>query len=161
MSPRRSARIRAAGSISRTSSAHGKTVGPAAPQIDKLRLFYNHPGFIEPTAERVAAAWSEIPPERRDRARLLFTAHSIPVAMAERSPYEQQLREACRLVAEPLAVSQVQSANLHRWDLVFQSRSGPPSQPWLEPDIRDRIRQLPAEGIQDIVVAPIGFLAGT
>ena len=136
-----------------------QTVGLAAAKIDKLRLFYNHPGFIEPTAERVAAAWDEIPPERREDALLLFTAHSIPVAMAERSPYEQQLREACRLVAEPLAVVQDAANISHRWSLAFQSRSGPPSQAWLEPDIRDRIRQLPAEGVRDVVLVPIGFLA--
>jgi ferrochelatase len=188
-----------------------QTVGPAAAKIDKLRLFYNHPGFIEPTAERVAAAWDEIPPERREDALLLFTAHSIPVAMAERSPYERQLREACRLVAKvlsevsPLPLGEgpgVRAAGSGQWsvasgqhettvanpqslipnplshdphpspppkgegtkkgvifDLAFQSRSGPPSQAWLEPDIRDRIRQLPAEGIRDIVLVPIGFLA--
>jgi ferrochelatase len=143
-------------------------VGPAAPHIDKLRLFYNHPGFIEPTVERVAAAWAEIPPERQPQARLLFTAHSIPTAMAERSPYERQLREACRLVTELLSVisplpkgegTTAATSPPIPWDLVFQSRSGPPSQPWLEPDIHDRIRQLAAEGIRDIVVAPIGFLA--
>ena len=82
--------------IERTRAA----VGPDAPQIDKLRLFYNHPGFIEATAERVVEAFAEIPPERRDRARLIYTAHSIPAAMAARSPYEHQLREACRLVSE-------------------------------------------------------------
>jgi protoporphyrin/coproporphyrin ferrochelatase len=159
-----------------------QTVGPDAPEIDKLRLFYNHPSFIEPTAERAAAAWNEIPPERRDRALLLFTAHSLPVAMAARCPYERQLREACRLVVEGTQSSQspnlqITSSPDHHglhpsplpegegtsstvaWDLAFQSRSGPPSQPWLEPDIRDRIRRLPAEGIQDIVVVPIGFLA--
>ena len=130
-------------------------VGPAAPQIDKLRLFYNHPGFIGPMAERVAAAWNEIPPERRDRARLLFTAHSIPAAMAQPSPYEHQLHEACRGAVEPLSASHGRSLP---WDLVFQSRSGPPSQRWLEPDVRDHIRQLRADGIRDIVVAPIGFL---
>jgi protoporphyrin/coproporphyrin ferrochelatase len=139
-----------------------QTVGPAAPRIDKLRLFYNHPGFIHPAAERVAAAWNEIPPERREQTLLLFTAHSIPVAMAERSPYEQQLREAMNLVigtllsASPLPKGEVTTV---LFDLAFQSRSGPLSQPWLEPDIRDRIRQLPAEGIQDIVVVPISFLA--
>ena len=139
-----------------------KTVGPAAPKIDKLRLFYNHPGFIHPTAERVAAAWNEIPPERRDQTLLLFTAHSLPVAMAEQSPYERQLREACRLVVEVLAsISPLPLGERTgvMFDLVFQSRSGPSSQTWLEPDIHDRIRQLPAEGIRDIVVVPIGFLA--
>ena len=145
-----------------------QTVGLATARIDKLRLFYNHPGFIHATAERLAAAWNEIPPDRRNQTLLLFTAHSIPAAMAERSPYERQLREACRLVIEGSGVrgqgSEIsnlqisQSPNLPI-DIVFQSRSGPPSQAWLEPDIRDRIRQLPAEGIQDIVVVPIGFLA--
>jgi ferrochelatase len=141
-----------------------QTVGPAAPKIEKLRLFYNHPGFIEPTAERVAAAWSKIPFERREDAMLLFTAHSIPVAMAEHFPYEQQLREACGLVVEilsevsPLLLGEGTSKGVI-FDLAFQSRSGPPSQAWLEPDIRDRIRQLPAEGIRDIVFVPIGFLA--
>lgn len=130
-------------------------VGPDAPQIDKLRLFYNHPGFIEPMIDRVAAALAEVPPEQRDRARILFTAHSIPQAMAERSPYEHQLREACRLVMEPLVASHTCSIP---WDLVFQSRSGPPSQPWLGPDIRDHIRQLHTAGVDCIVVVPIGFL---
>lgn len=131
-------------------------VGPAAPQIDKLRLFYNHPGFIEPMAERVAAAWNEIPPERRDRAHLVFTAHSIPTSMAEHSPYERQLREACRLVQS--AVDSRLQISESQTSLAFQSRSGPPSQPWLAPDIRDHIRRLHDDGIKDIVVAPIGFL---
>ena len=134
-----------------------RTIGPAAPKIDKLRLFYNHPGFIHPTAERVAAAWNEVPPDRRDRTLLLFTAHSLPLA-AERSPYERHLGEACRLVVEVLLDSRPLGDGII-FDVVFQSRSGPPSQPWLEPDIRDRIRQLPAEGIQNVVVVPIGFLA--
>ncbi len=131
-----------------------QAVGDEAPAIDKLRLFYNHPGFIESMADRVSAALGEIPPERRERARLIFTAHSIPTSMAAASPYEHQLREACRLVAEPLAVSYSQ------WHLVFQSRSGPPAQPWLGPDILEFIRRLhDAETIEDIVVAPIGFMA--
>lgn len=131
-------------------------VGPAAPQIQKLRLFYNHPGFIESMAQRVAAALDEIPAQRRSAARLIYTAHSIPVAAAARSPYEHQLREACRLVTEsiqPLAASHA------GWELAFQSRSGPPSQPWLEPDIRDHIRQLhAAQPPADVVIVPLGFL---
>ncbi|MEN6497820.1 MAG: ferrochelatase [Thermoguttaceae bacterium] len=127
-------------------------VGPEAPQIDKLRLFYNHPGFIEPMADHLAAALEQVPAERRDAVPLLFTAHSIPRSMADVSPYEEQLHEACRLVA--------QRAGRGQWQLVYQSRSGPPSQPWLEPDLKDRIAQLhQAEAIQDVVVVPIGYLS--
>ena len=140
-------------------------VGPTAPQIEKLRLFYNHPGFIEAMADCVAAALNEVPAERRDAARLIFTAHSVPVAMAERSPYERQLREACRLVSKLVQGSVFShdpkgSAPPATWQLVYQSRSGPPSQPWLQPDIRNHVRQLHAAGgVQDIVIVPIGFLA--
>jgi protoporphyrin/coproporphyrin ferrochelatase len=146
-----------------------QAVGPDAPQIDKLRLFYNHPGFIEAMAERVIEAFDEIPPERRGQARLVYTAHSIPAAWAERSSYERQLREACGLVTElvrqrgalphttsPLPPGEGQGEG---WSLVFQSRSGPPRQPWLGPDIGDYIRQLHAAGpVSDLVVVPIGFL---
>jgi protoporphyrin/coproporphyrin ferrochelatase len=204
-----------------------QAVGPEAPRIDKLRLFYNHPGFIESTADRVVEALAEIPPERQPAARFIFTAHSIPTSLAARSPYESQLREACRLVMEhvgdegrgasnggrgagdekiqqsfavsptisprPLAgegprvraepISKSQNPKILPWSLAFQSRSGPPSQPWLEPDIRDAIRKLheseasdcpdfrglrrtPMVGengtvrfVKDIVIIPIGFLA--
>lgn len=126
-------------------------VGSGAPQIDKLRLFYNHPGFIRPMAEHVAAALAEVPAERRDDARLLFTAHSLPVATAAKCAYQSQLREACRLVAEHV--------ERRDWQLVFQSRSGPPSQPWLEPALADSLRGLAERGEAcDVVVAPIGFL---
>lgn len=140
-----------------------QTVGPDAPQIDKLRLFYNHPGFIESVADRVAAALAEIPQERRIAARLIFTAHSIPAAMAERSPYERQLREACRLVVERVTCDEGREkrgeGTVISWSLVFQSRSGPPSQPWLGPDIREHIRQShAAEKIADAVIVPLGFL---
>lgn len=121
-------------------------VGPEAPQVEKLRLFYNHPGFIEAMADRV---WDAL--EECKSARLIFTAHSIPAAMAASSPYESQLREACRLVAERLGRTD--------WDLAYQNRSGPPSQPWLGPDIRDHLRALAAAGeVRDLVIAPIGFL---
>ena len=138
-----------------------QAVGPQAPQIEKLRLFYNHPGFIEATSQRTAAAIAEVPHQRRPAARLLFTAHSIPTAMAEHSPYEHQLREACRLVAEQLTLLvAAQDYVAPAWDLVYQSRSGPPSQPWLEPDIGDHIRQLHAAGeVEDVVIVPLGFLA--
>jgi ferrochelatase len=126
-------------------------VGPEAPRIDKLRLFYNHPGFIEAMASRAQDALDEIPAERRPAARLVFTAHSIPVAMAETSPYEGQVREACRLVAERLGRAD--------WLLAYQSRSGPPSQPWLGPDVRDVVREMAtASPGSDVVLVPIGFV---
>ncbi len=126
-------------------------VGPQSPQIDKLRVFYNHPGFIHPMADRVREALQQIPPGRRAGAELVYTAHSIPTAVAGQSEYETQLQEACRLV----------SAELGRDDahLVYQSRSGPPSQPWLEPDICDYLRARHAAGCRDIVVVPIGFIS--
>jgi len=126
-------------------------VGVGAPEVDKLRAFYNHPGFIKPTVENVRRAWEQIPQERRATARVAFTAHSIPKAMAAGCSYENQLKEVCELVAENL--------NLHNWSLVYQSRSGPPSQPWLQPDILTHLSDLKAEGITDVVVAPVGFIS--
>jgi len=126
-------------------------VGPAAPQVEKLRLFYNHPGFIEPMADRVASALAQIPEQRRSAARLIFTAHSIPVAMAKSCEYETQLRNACGLVAERVKRPE--------WELAYQSRSGSPHQPWLEPDVQQHLRDLrEASGVSDVVVVPIGFL---
>ena len=126
-------------------------VGPNAPRVDKLRAFYNHPGFVEPNIEHVRAALDQIPSERRGRAPLAFTAHSIPQSMAAGCDYLSQLEETCRLVAEGLGHQ--------HWRLVFQSRSGPPQQPWLEPDICDHLRVLKAEGATDVVVAPVGFIS--
>ena len=129
-----------------------EAAGPGAPEVLKLRLFYNHPGFIEPMAERVAAALSRIPPERRPAAAMVFTAHSVPLSMAETSRYVQQVEEACRLVAE--------RAGCARYRLVYQSRSGAPGQPWLGPDILDYLRELAAPGsVRDVVVAPVGFIS--
>jgi ferrochelatase len=126
-------------------------VGPEAPRIDRLRMFFNHPLFLETMIQRVAQAFSQIPADRRSRAFLVFTAHSIPLGMAQNCQYEAQLREACRLVAESFAG--------HAWRLAYQSRSGPPSQPWLEPDIGDALRELSRQGTKDVVVVPIGFVS--
>ncbi len=126
-------------------------VGDGAPRIDKLRVFYNHPGFVEASADRVRDALSRIQPDKETEVRLVFTAHSIPSSMADTSAYQAQLRETSRLVAE--------SANAPHWDLVFQSRSGPPTQPWLQPDILDHLRQLRTEGVQNVVIAPVGFIS--
>ena len=124
--------------------------GSAAPVVDKLRVFYNHPGFIDPMVRNVSKSLERVPAENRSSAEILFTAHSIPVSMTHGSPYVTQLEEACRLVAAAVGVKHYQ--------LVYQSRSGPPSQPWLEPDICSYLRNRAASGgLSDVVVAPIGF----
>lgn len=125
--------------------------GAGAPEVDKLRVFYNHPGFIGPVTENVKIALNQIPPERRASAHIAFTAHSIPTVMAESSRYVMQLTEACNLVAAAVGASD--------FKLVYQSRSGPPSQPWLGPDISDHIRELHDSGKKDLVISPIGFVS--
>jgi ferrochelatase len=127
-------------------------VGAGAPEIDKLRAFWNHPGFIEPLTENVRAALSAIPAARRAAARIAFTAHSLPLSMAETCDYKTQLLDAAGLIAERLD-------SAPPWELVYQSRSGPPSQPWLEPDLLDHLDSLAGEGVGDVLVAPIGFVA--
>jgi ferrochelatase len=129
-----------------------QAAGARAPVIEKLRAFWNHPGFIEPMAANTVEAFGEVPLERRARTRLVFTGHSIPLAMAATCDYGEQLRDAARLVVERLR-------DAPPWQLVYQSRSGPPSQPWLEPDVLDHIEALAAAGVTDVVVVPIGFLS--
>ncbi len=120
--------------------------------VDKLRAYFNHPGFIGPMIERVRDALERVPAERRAAARVIYTAHSIPTAMAAISAYEAQLAEAAGLVSAGLGLS--------GHEIAYQSRSGPPAQPWLEPDVSDVVRRLAAEGAtRDVVVVPIGFLS--
>jgi ferrochelatase len=126
-------------------------VGPGAPVIDKLRAFHDHPGFVEANADRVREALGSLPPARRDAARIAFTAHSLPASMAAGCDYVVQLRETCTLVAAAIPHA--------HWALAYQSRSGPAAQPWLEPDILDHLDALRAEGVQDVVVAPVGFVS--
>jgi protoporphyrin/coproporphyrin ferrochelatase len=114
-----------------------------APEIQKLRKFYNHPLFIEAQADEVRTAL------KGRSARIIFTAHSVPLGMAETSDYQKQLQESCRLVAE--------SVGSNDWRLVYQSRSGPPGQPWLEPDIADVMREV--EPGAEVAVVPIGFVS--
>ncbi|MEN6451760.1 MAG: ferrochelatase, partial [Thermoguttaceae bacterium] len=94
----------------------------------------------------------------RNDVRLIFTAHSIPTAMAEQSPYVAQLREACALVVDRLRERGLGASVPNAWELAFQSRSGPTQQPWLGPDIQDRLGQLHQAGVGSVVIAPIGFL---
>jgi protoporphyrin/coproporphyrin ferrochelatase len=142
--------------------------GREAPRIDKIRPYYSNDGFIGPFARATGEAIASLPPGVREQARLVFTAHSIPVAMASASGsvsgasggtaqagpggrYAAELTHAARLITERLGGSRP-------WDLVFQSRSGPPAQPWLEPDICDHIRTLAKDGVQGVVVIPVGFV---
>jgi ferrochelatase len=126
-------------------------VGPEAPRVSPLRKFFDHPGFIAASADHLRTALAQLPPGRQQRARVVFTAHSIPQSMARVSAYEAQLRTACRLVADAGGAS--------AWELAYQSRSGSPAQPWLGPDIEERLEALRTEGVKDVVVAPIGFLS--
>jgi len=119
-------------------------VGRGAPRIEKLRVFYNHPLFVEANVDYVRAVW-------KDEAHLVFTAHSIPESMAANCDYAAQLTETGSLIARAL--------NIENWQLVYQSRSGSPSQPWLGPDVSDHLRMLAGEGVKDVVVAPIGFVS--
>jgi ferrochelatase len=117
-------------------------VGDGAPRIDKIRPFPSHPLFIEAMTDRVRPGLAELP-----EGRLVFTAHSVPATMAQASPYVRQLEEACRRVAA--------GVGRRDWKLVFQSRSGPPDQPWLEPELDCYLREIKS----DVVIAPIGFLS--
>ncbi|MBI1346318.1 ferrochelatase [bacterium] len=134
-------------------TAAQQVVGEQAPAIDKLRMFYNHPRFIAANVDRLKSAIQQLPDNVRDTARILFTAHSIPMLMADNCNYVRQLNETCRLIAEQLGLPSA------RWQLVYQSRSGRPQDPWLEPDILDAIRAQHAAGTTGVVVAPIGFLS--
>jgi ferrochelatase len=123
--------------------------GEDAPRVDKLRVFYNHPGFVKACTDRVCEALTQFSSTERTALSLVATAHSIPCSMSDTSDYVKQLRETVRLVGEEVG--------LERRDLVFQSRSGSPAQPWLEPDIVDHLHRLHAEGVRNVLVAPLGF----
>jgi ferrochelatase len=128
-------------------------VGAGAPVIEKTRVFYNHPEFIAANSDRIREALAQVSPEERSRVHLTFTAHSIPMSMANGSSYEMQLKETCRLVASDLSVP------AGRWSLVYQSRSGRPQDPWLQPDILDHLRNLKEQGKTHVIIHPVGFLS--
>ena len=144
--------------------------GAAELRVDKLRHFYNHPGFVRPMIDATLAALGELPADVRDRAELAFTTHSIPLSMAESSgapedpargtpggAYVAQHLEVAELVAE--AVAEATGVADRPWQLVFQSRSGAPHIPWLEPDICDHLAALHADGVASAVMIPIGFVS--
>lgn len=127
-------------------------VGSGAPEIDKLRMFFNHPSFVSALVGETEAALEAIPVERHRTTQLVYTAHSIPEAMSGNCAYAAQLTETARLVSERLG--DFSSA------LVYQSRSGPPTQPWLVPDVCDHLRLIRSENrFTDVVIVPIGFLS--
>lgn len=118
--------------------------------VTYVESWYAHEGFIAANAAHVEAALARLPADARDRARLVFTAHSIPLAMADRSRYREQLAESARLVAERVG--------RRDWALVYQSRSGRPEDPWLDPDVSDYLRIERARGLTSAVLCPIGFV---
>jgi ferrochelatase len=121
--------------------------GTEAMVIEKLNNFWNRDEFIAAMTERVQSAMAEVP----NAEQLIFTAHSIPMTMADASPYVRQLKEASARVAAACGMS--------NWTLVYQSRSGPPTQPWLAPDICEHLRAQHAAGMQRVIVCPIGFMS--
>ncbi|WP_219416104.1 ferrochelatase [Pseudonocardia nigra] len=136
-----------------------EAVGAEAPELVKMRHFFDHPQFVAANADAVRAARARLPEQVRDRARIVFTAHSVPVAAdAAGGPpedggylYSRQVAEAARLVAAELGTAD--------FDVVWQSRSGPPQVPWLEPDVVDHLDALRAAGTPAVVVAPVGFVS--
>jgi len=126
-------------------------------QIDKVRQFFDHPGFVQPFTDSLRSALAEFEAQGYESVTVLFSTHSIPDADAERSgpdghAYEQQhLAVAARIMAD--------LGSTVPWQLVYQSRSGPPTQPWLEPDVNDVIAALPEDGVQAVAVVPLGFVS--
>ncbi|MFE3826388.1 ferrochelatase [Streptomyces sp. NPDC059092] len=140
--------------------------GIEPPRVDKLRHYFNHPGFLEPMIDGVLASLAELPEEVRAGARLAFTTHSIPVAAADTSGPAEGHGEGGAYVAQHLDVARLVVAAVHAetgiaypWQLVYQSRSGAPHIPWLEPDICEHLETLSAEGVPAVVMAPIGFVS--
>jgi ferrochelatase len=127
-------------------------VGEGAPEVDKLRVFFNHPRFLDAVADRVEEALQAVPGGTRDSVQVVYTAHSIPTSMAQSSDYVQQLEEVRRIISERL--------NITNHVLTYQSRSGAPGQPWLGPDVLDHLREVKSGNLADsVVLAPIGFIS--
>ena len=124
-------------------------IGAGAPAIDYCDGWHDHPLFLQTWVELIESAYAKIA-DRKDTTPLVFTAHSLPAAMAARSPYVNQLHASASMIADKLSAA--------NWTLAYQSRSGKPADPWLEPDIGQVIRKLGHEGCKDAVVAPIGFV---
>ncbi|MEV0037625.1 ferrochelatase [Streptomyces sp. NPDC050804] len=140
--------------------------GLEPPRVDKLRHYFNHPGFLRPMVEGVLASLADLPESVRADAHLAFTTHSIPVASADSSGPVEDHGEGGAYVAQHLATARLIVAAVREetgieypWRLVYQSRSGAPHIPWLEPDICDHLETLHGEGVPAVVMAPIGFVS--
>ncbi|HEU4343481.1 MAG TPA: ferrochelatase [Candidatus Binatia bacterium] len=125
-------------------------LGGAAPTVHFCFGWHAHPLFIQTWVEQIQSSLNRFPADRRQSVPLVFTAHSLPIAMANQSTYVKQLEETTRLIGEQLGH--------HRWSIAYQSRSGKPTDPWLEPDIGQVIHDLAMQGVAEVVVAPIGFV---
>jgi ferrochelatase len=131
-------------------NAAQQEVGPAAPRIDYAGSWFDHPLFIEALADRLREALGRLPGERRASAAVVFTGHSLRSAMPDAADYAASLRRTAALVAGALGIE--------RWSLAYQSRGGPPGEPWLEPDVADELAAQGRQGARDVVVDPIGFV---
>ena len=135
--------------------------GDGAPRLDKLRLYFNHPGFVEPIVDATLAALADLPDDVRERAHLAFVTHSIPDTMAvgsgpDGNAYVEQHLSVAEEVVERV---RQETGRRHAHQLVYCSRSGPPHVPWLEPDINDHLQQVHADGAPSVVMVPIGFVS--
>lgn len=126
-------------------------LGPECPAVEYVAPWFDHPLFIEAVSERVAGAIQQVPAGRRPEARVVFTAHSLPAAMARASGYEDRVRRTADLASRRLGIG--------AWSVAYQSRSGGPADPWIGPDITEALRDLGRGGARDVVVAPIGFVS--
>ncbi|MBB6626219.1 ferrochelatase [Nocardioides sp. KIGAM211] len=132
-----------------------------APQLDKLRHYFNHPGFVESVVDATLAALAELPDDARDGAQIAFVTHSIPEAMNDGSGPEggAYVAQHRSVAAEVVDRVREETGRRHRHELVFCSRSGPPHVPWLEPDVNDHLQQLHDDGASAVVIVPVGFVS--
>lgn len=128
-----------------------KEVGEGAPQIHKLPAFFNNPNFIQVNVKNIQEQIEKLPANEKKFFHIAFTAHSIPTSMSQTSPYLLQLQRTCQAVAQKLRTQ--------NWKLVFQSRSGPPTVPWLDPDISEHLETLAKQGFKSVIASPIGFIS--
>ena len=127
-------------------------VGEGAPRIEKIRVFFNHPGFLQATEDRLREALSQIPADAAGNVQIVYVAHSVPMSMANTSDYVKQLEEVRRLAS--------QAVGIKNDVLVYQSRSGAPGQPWLEPDILDYLREVKEKNLASaVLIAPVSFIS--